>query len=261
VQLLQVEEKVRLDTLIEDLEANNIHYYPERDHNQFYLRLLHHSKDYRTLTLQVILGPFTTLINIFNETEPSYVHGLNCLYGSFGNVYLLSLLEWESEEEVAIKCIQFKDEDSQESLILRTIKEYTINKIASALKVGPKIIKIQEFDIVIYDKCIEFCMERCCLAEEYAFTEEDHSLLKLNLKKLHELKVVHCDIKASNLVYSKNFKAPVLLDFGFSKVLHTGPGTPTKTKYVGSLETCCKDMMKLYVSKGFGMVDLYFNDA
>lgn len=49
--------------------------------------------------------------------------------------------------------------------MLRTIKEYTINKIASALRVGPRVIKIQEFDLITYEKCIEFCMEKCCLAE------------------------------------------------------------------------------------------------
>jgi hypothetical protein len=45
-----------------------------------------------------------------------------------------------------------------ENIMLRAIKEYTINKIASAIKVGPKVIKIQEFDIIIYQNCFEFCM-------------------------------------------------------------------------------------------------------
>lgn len=109
-----------------------------------------------------MLGPFTTVLNIFSETDPSFVHELNCLYGCFGNVYLL---EWGAEEEVAIKCIRIKEDERAESTMLRTIKEYTINKIASALRVGPRVIKIQEFDLITYEKCIEFCMEKCCLAE------------------------------------------------------------------------------------------------
>lgn len=32
-------------------------------------------------------------------------------------------------------------------------------------------------------------------------------------------------------------------------------------KFVGSLQTCCKEMMELYVSKGYGYIDLYDNDS
>jgi hypothetical protein len=53
----------------------------------------------------------------------------------------------------------------------------------------------------------------------------------------------------------------VFLDFGFSKILSTGPGKPVRTKFIGSLESCCKQMVELYVSKKIGMIDLYYNDA
>jgi hypothetical protein len=87
------------------------------DHNQYFLHLLHHSKNYRTLTIRVILGPFTTILTIFNDTSPSNIHELNCLYGCCGNVYLL---EWGSEEKIAIKCIQMCEPYS--NIFLRTIK-------------------------------------------------------------------------------------------------------------------------------------------
>ena len=86
-------------------------------------------------------------------------------------------------------------------------------------------------------------------------------MLKLSLKKLHALGIVHCDIKYSNIANSRSYKSPVFLDYGFSKLLSTGPGVPTKTKYVGSLESCCKEMLQLYLNKDFGLVDLYYNDA
>jgi len=33
--------------------------------------------------------------------------------------------------------------------------------IAAALKAGPQLVPIAGFDIIIYDDCVEFSMERC----------------------------------------------------------------------------------------------------
>ena len=43
------------------------------------------------------------------------------------------------------------------------IKEYSLLKIASILGVGPKLNNLFGFDLLVYDECIEFCMEECTL--------------------------------------------------------------------------------------------------
>jgi len=52
-----------------------------------------------------------------------------------------------------IKCFEFTEE-STDNKIANAIKEYCLMKIASILKIGPKIIKIFGFDLVVSDHCI-----------------------------------------------------------------------------------------------------------
>jgi len=44
--------------------------------------------------------------------------------------------------------------------------------------------------------------------------------LKINLLKMHSLKIVHRDIKPANFMHSRTFKRPVFIDFGLTKVLN-----------------------------------------
>ena len=59
----------------------------------------------------------------------------------------------------AVKC--FSTEDDFEKAVATVIKEYCLLKIASILRVGPRLPKLFGFDIVVFEKCIEFSME-CC---------------------------------------------------------------------------------------------------
>lgn len=80
------------------------------------------------------------------------------------------------------------------------IKEYSILKISSILGVGPKMNNIFGFDMVVYDECIEFCMEECTMLESIDSKQSEDLIRKLQI--LHELQVVHLDIKPQNICFS-----------------------------------------------------------
>jgi serine/threonine protein kinase len=63
--------------------------------------------------------------------------------------------------------------------------------MVARLKSGPKIPKIFGFDLLVYNNCIEFSME---LAEPRIkqIVSKD---LKLALKNLHSLGIIHHDIR------------------------------------------------------------------
>ena len=50
----------------------------------------------------------------------------------------------------------------------------------------------------------------------YTFIKEMSS----NLYKLHSLRIIHCDIKPENIMFSYNLEKPILIDFGTSKYDH-----------------------------------------
>jgi serine/threonine protein kinase len=63
-------------------------------------------------------------------------------------------------------------------------------------------------------------MEKCSPAEDfigYKTLANCEIRLKYCLKVLHLLKIIHKDIKPSNIMYSKSIKDFVLCDFGLSQ--------------------------------------------
>ena len=99
----------------------------------------------QAITLRVVMGPFVTELTIYRSFEISNLHEYNCLYGNGGNVYLI---EGNNHFDLATKCIEFKED--QQKVILMAIKEYFMAKIAASLKIGPRLIKFLEFDLIIY---------------------------------------------------------------------------------------------------------------
>jgi serine/threonine protein kinase len=90
-----------------------------------------------------------------------------------------------------------------------------IADLMSAAELGPKIMKRNGFDFVLFSDCLEFDMEMCS-ETKIKTLEED---LKANLFKMHLIKVVHSDIKPANVMFSECYKKNVFLDFGVGSVL------------------------------------------
>ena len=79
------------------------------------------------------------------------------------------------------------------------------------------------------------------------------------LERMHSLGLVHCDIKPSNVLNSPS-RGCVFLDFGYSALLTERPGTPTRTRFKGSLTYSSPPMAQLFYTKSKGKIDLYAND-
>ena len=94
------------------------------------------------------------------------------------------------------------------------IKEWAILKICSVLQCSPHIENYLGFDLIIYEDCIQFAMEK---GEPVNDIEETQGkLLKEQLRIMHEFKIIHFDIKPENIVFSRYYDKLVFIDFGFS---------------------------------------------
>ena len=78
---------------------------------------------------------------------------------------------------------------------------------------------------------------------------------------LHALHIVHADIKPQNICWSDYYKKYVFIDFGLSSIKNSGPGVKTMTNFKVTYLYCSQDMRKLFMLRGTGLVDLYFNDV
>ena len=100
------------------------------------------------------------------------------------------------EDKHAIKSIKF-DHETKAWAIKKAIEEYSLYLIASNLKIGPKITRLFGFDLIVYENCIEFSMEKCSKPLDLDKNEILH-----HIKVFHELKIIHGDIKLENIMYS-----------------------------------------------------------
>lgn len=80
----------------------------------------------------------------------------------------------------------------------------------SALELGPKVLKNNNFDFIIFTDCLEFKMERCSPLVPDSLEKD----IKESLFMMELIQTVHFDIKPANIMFSPEFGRNVLLDFG-----------------------------------------------
>ena len=107
------------------------------------------------------------------------------------------------------------------------MKECCITKVCGVFEIGPRPVQPMGFDIITYDNCIDFCMEKCwdLLSKWEKIKNEDKQKqikkaflkeMKKKLSKMRQLHLVHIDIKPDNILYSPGWRKIVLIDFGLA---------------------------------------------
>lgn len=180
------------------------------------------------------LGPYAKKYTVLLEKDESFRHSNKVIgFGSFGSIYCCQ--KSGENTEFVVKCQKF--EKNNLSDIRNHVKEFFIYDMMSALQVGPKILRKNGFDFIIFQNCLEFEMEKCdsLRNEHYDQMKKD---LKENLLKMHSLQFVHCDIKPANIMMSPTFKKTVFLDFGVSGLIKEPMGEKSLTKFRGTYEFC-----------------------
>jgi serine/threonine protein kinase len=69
--------------------------------------------------------------------------------------------------------------------------------------------------------------------------------MKQELWLMHQLQIIHFDIKNENIVYSPHFQKPVFIDFGFSDVIKEKNGFKTLSSFKGTPNFCTREMLAL----------------
>lgn len=83
----------------------------------------------------------------------------------------------------------------------------------------------------------------------------------MSLCEMHVLKIVHCDIKPTNIMFSKCYNKNVFLDFGIAEILNEELWENTKTTFKGTYQFVGVEMKKLFSKNKVGFVNLYLNDV
>ena len=63
---------------------------------------------------------------------------------------------------------------------------------------------------------------------------------------MHSLQIIHYDIKPDNLMWSKEFSAPVFIDFGGTTFINEKLGHKTLTKFIGTMGFVTTEMSKIF---------------
>lgn len=71
--------------------------------------------------------------------------------------------------------------------------------MGGALGVAPKMAELYGYDVLILKNRVEFLMEKC----QHRCLDYSETLLFKKLRKLHHIKLIHGDIKNSNIGWSK----------------------------------------------------------
>ena len=104
------------------------------------------------------------------------------------------------------------------SEVKEVVMECAFAKLCAALGVGvPVGSPDHPFDLVCYEDCIEFFMEKCIPVKDITqmYPLEIEERLKYCVLVMHTFHLIHKDLKPGNILVTQNGKA-VLTDYGIS---------------------------------------------
>jgi serine/threonine protein kinase len=223
----------------------------EKESPSLRISITNQMKNFEVIEILCQLGPYSKRYTVLNQFSPSFRHSYSLLgLGTFGEVFLST----DDTQHFAIKCLKFDLSDS--GFLRNCIQEFFIADLLSAIEVGPKLLRTKGFDFILFEDCMEFEMEVCRPIRKETLETD----LKASLLKMHQLKVIHSDIKPANVLYSTSYGKNVFLDFGVAEVVNQEIWESTLTKFKGTYEFCGEEMKKLFVKKTQEHVNLYIND-
>ena len=120
----------------------------------------------------------------------------------------------------------------QSKLFKEVVQEYCITKLSSYLQCGPAMPPFLGFDLIVFSNRIEFGMEKCKPVSNFTQLEEEE--LFMNMALLHQLKIIHSDIKPDNIMFSPSQNKLILIDYGFADIVHEDQGFNTLTSFRGT---------------------------
>jgi serine/threonine protein kinase len=204
--------------------------------------------------VRVRIGHFRLTLSVLRHRAHSPLLPDHAKAGGYGRVHFFRL----AEREVCLKSIPLRPSETPQKTFEKAVKEYSILKICAAMGCAPRLEGCLGFDVVVYDDCLQYAMERGRPFAE--MTPELRAGLRQRLRLMHDFGIVHTDVKPENVVWSESRQCAVFIDFGFSEAIREPRGQKTRSIFKGTPNYASPPMLAL-MTEHVGHIDLYYNDA
>jgi tRNA A-37 threonylcarbamoyl transferase component Bud32 len=211
---------------------------PERRITRLAVYLLNISNSGMMADYRVRVGEFRIYVKVLNLNLKSKLEGRNIGKGAFGRILQKSI----ATHEFVVK-MQKRDINREE--IEDMVREVAISKLCSMFEIGPAVETSIPFDMVVYADAVQFHLEKCELVSNPLLSKHGQQFeidLKECLLVLHNVGVVHRDIKCKNILWNARLNRFVLCDFGLSDGITEHIGQKSMTNYCGTLDYMSIDM-------------------
>lgn len=269
-------DSVNVEKLLEDLSKKHISYHPSSPFKGVRAEPVSAERRGALVRFRVDIGGFTLMILVLNVAGRASKICKEILYENLRRSLVI-------QERVAVRsnsCVgkrinftrtikiltQEKDKMRWEvsgspTEVKEMVMECAFAKLCAALGIGvPVGSPDHPFDLVCYEDCIEFFMEKCipmkeCLSINMLIIEER---LKYCVQVMHTFHLIHKDIKLDNTLVTEDGRV-VLADFDVSTHVEEQAGQASVTFREGTF-SYMSSAMKNIPRYGVGKVDLYHND-
>lgn len=100
-------------------------------------------------------------------------------------------------------------------------------KIVDRIGHGVKVENPFGFDLIVFEDCLQFAMEKC--EPIHSYSEDNYGDLLETMGQMHRHHIIHKDVNPNNIMFSLSRQKPVFVDFGFSDIVSEECGVKTWT--------------------------------
>lgn len=205
------------------------------------MKLISFTNEGRVVAYKVFMGPFVMKMVVLHHVRrgPLLKTKERIGFGGYGSIYVRLLCS----KEFVIKVLLLDEKNNTSQQILDAIKEASIYKLCSFLRIGPRVETKIPFDLVCYQDRVQFHLELCEPVASLNSLQEEN-LIK-NMAVLHHYHLVHKDIKPCNTLWSPIYQKVVLTDFGLAAYVEEVAGEKSLTGSEGSVGYMSLAMSKI----------------